>query len=265
MVENDEAIEPIRVIDRFRLDGKVALVTGASKNIGLEISRAFAEAGATVIMNARNGGLLHRRADEIRAATGSRVEALVADVSIAEDNAKISAHVLKAFGQVDVLVNNAYASGDTIGVDPLEIPDDAWQQTIAANLLAPARLIQALAPSMIVARSGSVINVLSGSGLLPTPGVMPYGVTKAGLWMMTRYMARDLAPHVRVNGLCPGFTRSDTGGPADDRVTEALLPLVPMGRSGLPEEVAGGAVYLASDAASYTTGTLLVTNGGRWW
>jgi NAD(P)-dependent dehydrogenase (short-subunit alcohol dehydrogenase family) len=254
-----------RVIDRFRLDGKVALITGASKNIGFETARAFAEAGATVIMNARSPELLEERAGSIRAESGGEVVTKVADVSYGDAASELSAFALDAFGRVDILMNNAYASGDTIGVEVLDIEDGAWESTLNTNIVAPFRLIKALAPSMIRSGSGSIINVLSGSGFLPTPGTLPYGVSKAGLWMLTRYLSQELAPEIRVNGVCPGFTVSDTGGTVDERVAQALLPLVPMGRPGLPEEVAGAAVYLASDAASFTTGTVVFVNGGRAW
>jgi NAD(P)-dependent dehydrogenase (short-subunit alcohol dehydrogenase family) len=111
--------------------------------------------------------------------------------------------------------------------------------------------------------SGNVINVVSGSGLLPTKGLLPYGATKAALWMMTRYLASELAPAIRVNALCPGIVVPD--GAVPDQSANSVLPLIPLGRTGRPGEMAGAAVYLASDASSYTTGSLLVCNGGRPW
>jgi NAD(P)-dependent dehydrogenase (short-subunit alcohol dehydrogenase family) len=107
---------------------------------------------------------------------------------------------------------------------------------------------------------GSIINVLSGSGFLPTPHATPYGATKSALWMMTRYMSQELAPKIRVNALIPGLAMSDTGGPHEGPVTEYITTLVPMGRAGHPREVAPAAVYLASDASSYTNGTARFVN-----
>jgi NAD(P)-dependent dehydrogenase (short-subunit alcohol dehydrogenase family) len=110
---------------------------------------------------------------------------------------------------------------------------------------------------------GNVINVVSGSGLLPTKGLLPYGATKAAPWMMTRYLASELAPAIRVNALCPGIVVPD--GAVPDQSASSVLPLIPLGRTGRPGEMVGAAVYLASDASSYTTGSLLVCNGGRPW
>jgi NAD(P)-dependent dehydrogenase (short-subunit alcohol dehydrogenase family) len=118
-------------------------------------------------------------------------------------------------------------------------------------------------PGMRERGSGTIINLVSGSGLLPTKGLLPYGATKAALWMMTRYLASELAPVIRVNALCPGIVVPD--GAVPDPSADSVLPLIPMGRPGSPTEMIGAAIYLASDASSYTTGSLLVCNGGRPW
>jgi NAD(P)-dependent dehydrogenase (short-subunit alcohol dehydrogenase family) len=253
------------VIDEFRLDGRVAVVTGASRNIGLEITRAFAEAGATVIAVARNAELLDERAAAVSAETGASIIPRVADVSDPESLATLIDRVHQEHDQIDVLVNNAYAAGNTFGVPVFEIPDKDWEETIAANVLGPYRLCRGFGSRMVAGRGGAIINVLSGSGFVPTRGITPYGSTKAALWMMTRYLAAEAAPKVRVNALCPGVTMSDTGGPSLNADIQRLLDQVPMGRAGQPQEVAPAAVYLASDAARYTTGALLVVNGGRHW
>ena len=169
------------VLDQFRLDGKIALVTGASKNIGLETTRAFAEAGATVVAVARSSDLLERAVDEVRAATGATVMARTADVGDPASIQQLVETVHSDFDQIDVLVNNAYASGDTYGISAFELPDEAWEQTIAANVLGPYRLCAGFGRRMLAGRGGSIINVLSGSGFLPTRGVTPYGSTKAAL------------------------------------------------------------------------------------
>ena len=148
----------------------------------------------------------------------------------------------------------------------LDVPDATWERLFAINVLAPLRLTRALM------RAGNVINLVSGSGLLPNsapghlpaPTMAPYGVTKGALWTLTRYLAAELAPDVRVNALCPGLV-SEGGGMRDEEPYERLIRsgAVPMGRIARPEEIAGAAVYLASPAASYTTGEILVCNGGR--
>jgi len=249
----------------FRLDGKVAVVTGASRNVGLEISRAFALAGAGVVMVARDGERLSARADEVRAESGAWVVPVVADVGVREDTDALVAAAFAEFDHVDVLVNNAYASGNTFGTHVLDIDDEAWDVTYRANVLGPFRLCSAFGRRMLAGRGGNIVNVLSGSAFQPTPEVTPYGATKAALWTMTRYLAVELAPRIRVNALCPGLTMSETGGPPAGPVVDRLAALVPMGRAGHPREVAYGALYLASDAASYTSGTVLFANGGRLW
>jgi NAD(P)-dependent dehydrogenase (short-subunit alcohol dehydrogenase family) len=232
--------------DKFRLDGKVAVVTGASKNIGLEISRAFAESGATVVMAARSRNNLERRAAAIRTDTGAPVERVAADVSTESGVAELIQFVHERFDQAHVRVNNAYASGDTQQLDVLDIPDSACDATYAANVLGPFRLIRGLGRRMATGQGGSVINVLSGSAFLPTPKVISYGATKAALWAMTRYLSVELAPRVRVNGLCPGLTMSDVGGPSGSAdFVHHLESLVPLGRAAHPTEVAPAAVYLA--------------------
>jgi NAD(P)-dependent dehydrogenase (short-subunit alcohol dehydrogenase family) len=152
------------------------------------------------------------------------------------------------------------------------VPDATWDAVLQTNLLAPLRLTRALAKQTLAAeRTGSIINVISGSGLLansapghlPAPTMAPYGVSKAALWMLTRYLAAELAPQIRVNALRPGLT-SEGGAMRDAEPYARLLEsgAVPLGPIARPEEIAGAAVYLASPAASYTTGEMLICNGG---
>jgi NAD(P)-dependent dehydrogenase (short-subunit alcohol dehydrogenase family) len=164
---------------------------------------------------------------------------------------------------VDVLVNNAYSGSGPYGKDILDLGPELWDASFRTNVLAPYALAQRFGPGMRERGSGNIINVVSGSGLLPTKGLLPYGAAKAALWMMTRYLAAELAPAIRVNALCPGIVVAD--GTAPDPSADSVLPLIPLGRTGRPDEMAGAAVYLASDASSYTTGSLLVCNGGRPW
>jgi NAD(P)-dependent dehydrogenase (short-subunit alcohol dehydrogenase family) len=262
--------------DAFRLDGQVALVTGASRNIGAAIAGSFALAGADLLLVARSAEQLGAVAAAIRAqAPDSRVRTTVADVGDRVQVDRLVEHVLAEFGRVDVLVNNAYSAGLEDGKSFLELPDETWESVFEANLYAPLRLTRALAREMLERDSGgNVINVISGSGFLPNsapghlpaPTMAPYGVSKAALWMLTRYLAAELAPLIRVNALCPGLT-SEGGAMRVEEPYERLLSsgAIPLGRIGRPEEIAGAAVYLASPAASYTTGEVLICNGGRAW
>jgi NAD(P)-dependent dehydrogenase (short-subunit alcohol dehydrogenase family) len=267
----------LNVLDKFRLDGKNALVTGASKNIGLGISRAFAQAGANVLMVARGRDPLESAAEEIRAETGATVHTFLADIGVKKDVEALLEFVQETFDQIDCLVNNAaHSSMDT---PFFELEDEDWEQAFAINLLAPWRLTRGLGEGMIAGRGGSVINVLSGSGFQPVRTNMTYGTTKSGLWMMTRYLALECAPKIRANALVPGLVRPEGENAghylSDERLSDSpdagklaraeMVRSIAMGRSGTPSEIAPAAVYLASDAASYTTGALLFVNGGRPW
>lgn len=204
----------------FRLDGQVALITGASRNIGAAIAGSFANLGADVLITARGGGELDATAAAIRAAAPDRrIETFAGDVGKTGDVEQLAAEVLERFGRVDILVNNAYSTGLQDGVNVLGVTDAVWQGVLESNLLGPVRLTRALAPAMLAGDGGTIINLISGSGFLPnsapghlpTPTMAPYGVSKAALWMLTRYLAAELAPRIRVNALCPGLT-SEGGG-----------------------------------------------------
>jgi NAD(P)-dependent dehydrogenase (short-subunit alcohol dehydrogenase family) len=262
--------------DALRLDGQVALVTGASKNIGASIAASYAGAGADVLLVARGEERLEATAATIRRqAPECRVETVLADVTVRAEVDRLAAEALERFGRVDVLVNNALAAGLEDGLDVLDVGDEVWEHVFEANLFGPLRLTRALARAMLESgRGGSVINLVSGSALLPNsapghrpaPTMAPYGVSKGALWTLTRYLASELAPHVRVNALCPGLVSED-GGMRVEEPYQRLIDsgAVPMARIGRPEEIAGAALYLASPAASYTTGELLICNGGRAW
>jgi NAD(P)-dependent dehydrogenase (short-subunit alcohol dehydrogenase family) len=262
--------------DAFRLDGNVALITGASRNIGAAISASFAAAGADVLLVARGTEQLDATAEAIRAQTpGRRVETVVADVGVPADTDRLVEHAQRVFGGIDILVNNAYSAGLEDRASVLDVSDQVWEAVFETNLFAPMRLTRALAREMLASgRGGNIINVISGSGFLPNsapghlpaPTMAPYGVSKAALWMLTRYLATELAPQIRVNALCPGLT-SEGGAMRDEEPYARLIGsgAVPLGRIAQPHEIAGAAVYLASPAASYTTGEVLICNGGRAW
>jgi NAD(P)-dependent dehydrogenase (short-subunit alcohol dehydrogenase family) len=254
----------------FRLDGKAVVVTGASSNIGLSIALGMAQAGSDVVMVARGPERLAKATEAVRKAEPRRkIVACPADVSTVE-GVEATAEAVKAeFGMAHALVNCAVASGKSgipADLKILEIPDRMWDETYQTNVVGAYRLIKALFNGHVEAeRPASIINVVSGSGLLPVPVVhnTAYGASKAALWMMTRYLAVNLAPLIRVNALCPGNV-SPSGQPHTETARK-MLSSIPMGRIGKPGELAGAAVYLASDASSFTTGAMLVCNGGRDW
>jgi len=246
---------------QFRLDGKTALITGASRNIGLAIATAFAHAGAELVLVARGQERLEAVAESIHQGSGAKVTTIVADIATDRGLDKLTQQV-DGLG-VDVLVNNAHTIGSRPGSRLIDLDDSVWGEVISTNLLAPFRLVRHFAPLMLEKGSGCIINLMSGSGLQHSPGLGAYGASKAALWMMTRSLAVELAPHVRVNALCPGLVSED-GKPRNES-QEGLLAAVPMKRLADPNEISGAALYLATDEASYTTGELLIVNGGRAW
>jgi len=248
----------------FRLDGQVALVTGASRNIGAAIALAFARAGADLVVVARGAGGLDAIATLIAdECPDRRVLAVAADVSVPEDVDRIAARALDEFAVVDTVVNNAATTGTPSA--SLEVAEGVMEDVFRTNVFAPFRVIQAFVPAMLSSgRGGSVINVLSGAGFAPVPRTLPYGASKAALWLMTRSLAVELAPTVRVNALVPGLVTED-GEPRYPGQQEMVEATVPFGRMGRADEVAGAAVYLASPAASYTSGAVITCNGARLW
>ena len=251
----------------FRLDGRTAVITGASKNIGTSLSLAFAQAGADVVMVGRRMEGLERAAAMVRKeAPGRRILPFAADIGVRADADRLAEFVAGEAGGADILINNAAGYGTTKATTLLEIEDETWDEVHRTNVLGPFRLIRGLfAEAHKAGKPGNIINILSGSGFLPvpTPLACPYGVSKAALWMMTRYLALSLAPHIRVNAVVPGVV-TPSGEPRNN-VQAALVDQIPLGRLGKPGEIAGAALYLASPASTYTTGEVIFCNGGRAW
>ncbi len=247
-------------LDLFRLDGKTAFITGGSRNIGKAMAEGFADAGADLVLVARKAPALEEVGAHIRAKTGRSVSTRVCDVGSDEQIAALVAGLAESGTHVDVLVNNAIHTGATYGVTSLlETTDAPWQRTLEVNFFGPLRLCRALIPGMIDAGGGVVINVISGAAFSPMATMGPYGVSKAALWSLTQYLARECAPLVRVNALCPGSMREDD----DPRpLSDAQVAVTPLARSASNVEAVGAALYLASDASSFSTGDLVFVNGG---
>jgi NAD(P)-dependent dehydrogenase (short-subunit alcohol dehydrogenase family) len=244
----------------FRLDDRTALVTGVGPGIGEHVARAFAAAGARVIVCARSAERVADVAATI-VADGGEALAVAADVGRPDDLERLVAAANERFGTVHVLFYNA-AAGVGGGPTSLTLTDEDWTTSVDVNVLAPFRLAKAFVPGMEAAGTGSIVNVLSTAGFTPVPGIgaMAYGATKAALEMMTRYLAMECGPMVRANCLCPG-TIDPTG--AMRPVWEAVAGKIPMRRIGRADEVVGAALYLASDASSYVTGQTIFVDGGR--
>lgn len=238
----------------FALDERVALVTGSSRGIGWAIAQGLAAAGARVLLHGRDVEALNRRAAELPNAAGT----LAFDVT---DATAVQAAFAR-IDRLDILVNNA-------GVIPrkpiLETTDEDWQAVIDSNLTAYFRLAREAARLMVPAKKGRIIMVSSIMGLLARPTIPGYVTAKSGLHGMTRALAVELAQHgITVNALAPGFVPTDATAAlhADPKFNEWISGRAPMGRWCDPAELAGPAVFLASDAASYVTGHVLVVDGG---
>ncbi|MFZ4510215.1 MAG: SDR family NAD(P)-dependent oxidoreductase [Candidatus Nanopelagicales bacterium] len=245
----------------FDLTGRRALVTGASRGIGREIALAYARAGADVAVLARNAELLEGVAGEIRA-LGRRAVVATADVLDADATRAATAEAIEALGGLDILVNNA--GGNSFSTPVASMRMSGWEKTMRLNLDSIVHITQVSLPSLGEG-GGSIINVSSVAGLRGAPTMAHYGAAKAALISLTQSLAVETAwMGVRVNALVPGWIETDLTDflRASDDAERAALSRVPMQRWGRVEEIAEPAVFLASDAASFMTGQVLVVDGG---
>ncbi len=247
----------------FDLSGKKAFITGASRGIGQEIAIAFAEAGADLVLVARSEDGLAATAEK---AAGYGREAFVirADVTDQEAVEGAVATAIERLGHIDIVVNNAGGSNFVVPFMDLRVP--GWDKLMRLNLTSAVYVCHAAGPHLAERGHGSVINVASVAGLAASPFLSPYGAAKAGLISLTKTLAVEWAPlGIRVNALCPGWTATELNRNLweDETTGKATIATVPMQRWGRAAEMAGPAVFLASDASSYMTGQALVVDGGQ--
>jgi len=246
----------------FDLTGRVALVTGASRGIGGAISEVLAEHGAQVVLSSRKQADLDAEAERINAKYGERATPIAAHAGKPEDLERLVQGVIERFSRIDILVNNAATNpyfGPLIGAELA-----AWDKTFEVNLRGVFVLTKLVYGASMETHGGAIVNVASIGGLRPGIGLGVYNVTKAGVIMLTRQLARELGGKVRVNAVAPGviktrFAEALWGNP---EILDRVLAQNPMGRIGMPEEVAAAVLFLASDAASYVNGEVLVVDGG---
>ncbi len=239
------------------LDGRVALVTGGSRGIGLAIARALAEGGAHVGVVARNAG---RATDAATSLSGSEHRGYACDVSDPAQAREAIERVEEELGPVAILVNNAGITRDNI---LLRMKDDEFDEVIATNLKGAFNLTRAVARGMMKRKDGVVINITSVVGLMGNAGQANYAASKAGLVGFTKSVAKELASRgVRCNAVAPGFIHTDMTAELSDDQVEVLREHIPLGRLGEPEDVAGVVRFLAGPGARYITGQVLAVDGG---
>ncbi|MBL8116723.1 MAG: glucose 1-dehydrogenase [Anaerolineae bacterium] len=249
-------------MDQFSLQGKVALITGASRGIGEAIAQTFAKAGAQVIVASRHLDNLEVVVQTIRG-NGGEAFAIAAHMGDAGAVKLLVQQSIDLFGGIDVVVNNA-------GINPywgslLEAEESLWDKTLDVNLKGYFRLIREATPSMIERGGGKVINIASIAGLSPMPGVGLYGISKAAVIMLTKILAVELAPNnIQVNAIAPGFvkTRFSQAIWGDETVNQAVIDNTPAKRIADVDELMGLALYLATPASQYLTGQTIVIDGG---
>ena len=253
---------PFVAIDSFRLDGKVAIVTGASRGIGKAIASALAGAGADLVLNARGEDTLYETAVEIGRATGRRVCSIPGDITDLDLHSRLITEATDVLGGLDILVNNAGLNrrGDTV-----EYTEDDWDTVLGADLKSAFFLTRECGRAMIDrGAGGKVINILSLASAIGLPGAPAYAAAKGGLLQLTKTLAIEWAPHdIQVNGIGPGFIRTSLNQAIqDDHRSDWVVRRTPARRWGETEELCGTALFLASAASNFVTGQALYVDGG---
>jgi len=242
------------------LDGKTALITGGSRGIGAAIVKRFAEEGAHVAFTYRSSSAAaHEKVSAIESA-GGKAKAYSSDAASYDQAETLIKAVLEDFERIDILVNNAGITRDTL---LLRMSEEMWDQVLETNLKSVFNLTKHIARPMMKQRAGSIINVSSIVGLTGNPGQVNYAASKAGIFGVTRSVAKELGSrNIRCNAIAPGFIETDMTDELDEKVREAYLQNIPLKRLGRADEVADLCVFLGSDRSTYITGQVISVCGG---
>jgi gluconate 5-dehydrogenase len=245
----------------FRLDGRIALVTGSSAGIGLALARGLGQAGATVVLNGRSAASCEAAAASLRS-EGLQVRTQVFDVTESAQVVKAVDAIESSVGPIDILINNAGIQRRAPFADFVEAD---WHELMRTNLDSVYHVGQAVARKMIPRKRGRIINICSVQSELGRPGIAPYTASKGAVKMLTKGMAIDLGPHgINVNGIGPGYFKTELNAKlvADETFSSWLVNRTPSRRWGDVEDLAGAAVFLASDASKFVNGHILYVDGG---
>jgi gluconate 5-dehydrogenase len=252
------------VFDRFRLDGRRALITGGSRGLGRAMAQALAEAGADLILVGREAETLAKAKGEL-AALGRKIDTIIGDVGVPAEAERVC-KIATQFGAIDILINNV--GGRRISIPTEDLPLKDWQHIVDLNLTSAFLCCREIGRGMIERKRGSIINVASISGIVVNKGIhgRTYETSKAALTAFTKTLAVDWAQHnIRVNAIAPGGFLTDPNRRwfrEKPELHDIFVSQIPMGRLGEPDEIGPLAVYLASDASSYMTGATVVIDGG---
>ena len=243
-----------------RFDGKTALVTGASRGIGLAIAERLASEGANIALLGRNKESLNAAAQTISEKYGVKTLCIVGDVALPSTADEAVDACLQGFGKLDILVNNAGITRDNL---LMRMKEEDWDAVLQTNLKSVFNMCKAAVRSMMKARFGRIINISSIVGICGNAGQTNYAAAKAGIIGFSKSLAKEIASrNITVNVIAPGMVDTDMTAALPDAARDALLQNVPLGRIGLPQDIAAGVSFLASDDASYITGHILEIDGG---
>lgn len=243
------------------LTDRVVVITGGSRGMGREMAGAFARCGADVVIASRKLEVCEQAAAEIAEESGRRAEAIECHVGRWDDLQRLFDETYARMGRCDVLVNNAGMS-PLYGSKLTNVTEELFDKVVAVNLRGPFRLSALFGERMAADGGGSIINVSSTSAIATSPVEAPYGAAKAGVNAMTRAFAEALGPNVRVNTIMPGPFATDIAKAWTEEIKDVFRSQAPLARIGRPDEIVGAALYLASDASSYTTGAIIKIDGG---
>ena len=248
------------LLDRFRLDGKIAIISGAGKGIGAGIALAFAEVGADVVIAARTQSDLETVAEQVRA-LGRRAVVVAGDLGSREAMGRVVDRAVAEFGAIDVVINNV---GGSPPVPFMNLTEERFRHALDWNVTTAFNLSQLSLPFLLAREGSSIINIASAAGRFASRGFVAYSTAKAAMLQLTRTMAADLSPKVRVNAIAPGAIQTAALETVlgNEAIRTGLVNGTPLKRIGTLDDVSLGAIYLASSAGSYLTGKVLEIDGG---